>query len=46
MNELFFVMGILGALAALAALAGVVHDHMEKRARVRQRIRAIKEARP
>jgi hypothetical protein len=46
MNELFFVMGILGSVAAMAALVGLVIDHMQMKARVRQRIRAIVEARP
>jgi hypothetical protein len=46
MNELFFVMGILGSVAAIAALAGLVHDHLVMKARIRQRIRAIVEARP
>ena len=46
MNELFLVMGILGSVAAIAALAGLVIDHLAMKARVRQRIRAISEARP
>jgi hypothetical protein len=46
MNELFFVMGILGSVAAIAALAGLVHDHLVMKARIRQRINAIKEVRP
>jgi len=46
MNELFLVMGILGSVAAIAALAGLVIDHMQMKARVRQRIRALVESRP
>ena len=46
MNELFLVMGILGALAALAALAAMVIVHVEMKARVRERIKAITEERP
>jgi len=45
MNALL-VMGILGALAALAALAALVIVHVEQKARVRERIKAITEERP
>ena len=44
MNELFLVMGIL--IIALAALAAMVIVHVEMKARVRERIKAITEERP
>ncbi len=46
MNEVMFALGVLGSVAAIAALAGLVHDHLVMKARIRQRIRAIVEARP
>ena len=46
MNEIMFALGILGSVAVIAALVGLVHDHLMMKARIRQRIKAITEARP
>jgi len=46
MNEVMFALGILGSVVAIAALAGLVIDHLAMKARIRERIRAISEARP
>jgi hypothetical protein len=46
MNEVMFAMGILGSVVAIAALAALVADHVQMKARIRQRIKAITEARP
>jgi len=46
MNEVMFALGVLGSVAAIAALAALVADHVQMKARVRQRIKAITEARP
>jgi hypothetical protein len=46
MNEVMFALGVLGSVVAIAALAALVADHVQMKARVRQRIKAITEARP
>ena len=46
MNEVMFALGVLGSVVAIAALAALVADHVQMKARIRQRIKAISEARP